>query len=46
MGLGVHHLTLPWEMLTYDRELEGYHTDITEGGFHPTNAGVKLPPLQ
>ncbi|WP_336490975.1 PRC-barrel domain-containing protein [Methylobacterium nigriterrae] len=30
MGLGVHHLTIPWGMLTYDRELEGYHTDITE----------------
>ena len=30
MGLGVHHLTLPWDMLTYDRALEGYHTDITE----------------
>jgi len=30
MGIGVHHLTIPWEMLTYDRQLEGYHTDITE----------------
>ena len=30
MGIGVHHLTIPWEMPTYDRELEGYHTDITE----------------
>jgi PRC-barrel domain len=30
LGLGVHHLTIPWGMLTFDRELEGYHTDITE----------------
>lgn len=30
MGLGVHHLTIPWGILTYDKELEGYHTDITE----------------
>jgi len=30
LGLGVHHITLPWGMLTYDRELEGYHTDVTE----------------
>jgi hypothetical protein len=30
LGLGVHHLTIPWEKLTYDKELEGYHTDITE----------------
>ncbi len=30
MGLGVHHLTIPWGMLTFDRELEGFHTDITE----------------
>jgi len=30
MGLGVHHFTIPWEMLAYDPELEGYHTDITE----------------
>ena len=30
LGIGVHHLTIPWDMLTYDRELEGYHTDITE----------------
>ena len=30
MGLGVHHLTIPWNMLSHSRELEGYHTDITE----------------
>ena len=30
LGLGVHHHTIPWEKLTYDQELEGYHTDITE----------------
>ena len=30
LGIGVHHLTLPWDMLTYDRALEGYHTAITE----------------
>ena len=30
MGIGVHHLTIPWAMLSYHPELEGYHTDITE----------------
>jgi len=30
MGMGVHHLTIPWEMLSYDSQLEGYHTDISE----------------
>ena len=29
-GVGVHHHTIPWGKLTYDTELEGYHTDITE----------------
>lgn len=29
-GMGVHHHTIPWDKLTYDRELEGYHTDVTE----------------
>ncbi|WP_445501512.1 PRC-barrel domain-containing protein [Microvirga sp. G4-2] len=29
-GVGVHHHTIPWDKLTYDTELEGYHTDITE----------------
>lgn len=29
-GLGVHHHTIPWDKLTYDTELEGYHTDVTE----------------
>ena len=30
LGLGVHHHTIPWEKLTYDTRLHGYHTDITE----------------
>ncbi|MCG7392300.1 PRC-barrel domain-containing protein [Microvirga sp. ACRRW] len=29
-GMGAHHHTIPWDKLTYDKELEGYHTDITE----------------
>lgn len=29
-GLGGHHHTIPWDKLTYDPELEGYHTDVTE----------------
>jgi hypothetical protein len=30
LGVGVHHHTIPWEKLTYDTRLHGYHTDITE----------------
>jgi hypothetical protein len=30
LGIGVHHRTIPWEKLAYDRELGGYTTDITE----------------
>jgi hypothetical protein len=30
LGIGVHHQTIPWEKLTYDKELEGYRTDMTE----------------
>jgi hypothetical protein len=30
LGIGSHHITIPWELLAYDRELEGYRTDITE----------------
>jgi hypothetical protein len=30
LGIGVHHHTIPWEKLSYDKELEGYRTDITE----------------
>jgi hypothetical protein len=30
LGMGVHHHTIPWEKLTYDRGLQGYRTDITE----------------
>lgn len=29
-GMGVHHRTIPWDKLTYDKELEGYHIDVTE----------------
>jgi hypothetical protein len=30
LGIGVHHHTIPWEKLSYDRERGGYRTDITE----------------
>ena len=29
LGIAVHHQTIPWEKLTYDRDLGGYRTDIT-----------------
>jgi hypothetical protein len=30
LGMGVHHHTIPWEKLAYDREYGAYRTDITE----------------
>jgi hypothetical protein len=30
LGIGTHHYTIPWDMLTYAPSLGGYHTDITE----------------
>jgi PRC-barrel domain len=30
LGIGVHHVTIPWEKLHFDRELGGYRTDVTE----------------
>jgi PRC-barrel domain len=30
LGIGVHHHTVPWDKLSYDKELEGYRTDVTE----------------
>src|SRR5215217_3235863 len=30
LGIGVHHLTIPWDKLSYDRENSGYRTSITE----------------
>jgi hypothetical protein len=30
LGIGVHHLTIPWDKLSYDREYGAYKTDITE----------------
>jgi len=30
LGMGVHHLTIPWDKLSYDREYSAYKTDITE----------------
>ena len=30
LGVGVHHHTIPWEKLSYDRELGGYRTEISE----------------
>jgi hypothetical protein len=29
-GMGVHHHTIPWEKLSYDRQLQGYRTDVAE----------------
>jgi hypothetical protein len=29
-GLVTHHHTIPWDKLTYDTEIEGYHIDVTE----------------
>lgn len=30
LGIGSHHVRIPWEKLAYDKELEGYRTDVTE----------------
>jgi hypothetical protein len=30
LGIGVHHHTVPWDKLSYDKELEGYRTDVTQ----------------
>ena len=30
LGNGVHHRTIPWDKLSYDREHSAYKTDITE----------------
>ena len=30
LGVGSHHYTIPWEKLTYDTDLGGYRTDITQ----------------
>ena len=30
LGIGVHHRTIPWEKLSYDREYSAYKTDVTE----------------
>ena len=30
LGIGAHHHTIPWGKLSYDWELGGYRTDITE----------------
>ncbi|WP_230529923.1 PRC-barrel domain-containing protein [Microvirga roseola] len=30
LGIGAQHRTIPWEKLSYDKEREGYRTDITE----------------
>jgi hypothetical protein len=30
LGIGAHHHTIPWDKLLYDKELEGYRTDVTE----------------
>jgi PRC-barrel domain len=30
LGIGVHHLTIPWDKLYYDREYSAYRIDITE----------------
>jgi hypothetical protein len=30
LGIGSHHVTIPWDKLSFDTELEGYRTDLTE----------------
>jgi hypothetical protein len=30
LGIGVHHRTIPWDKLTYAKDLQGYRTDVTE----------------
>ena len=30
LGIGIHHRTVPWDKLSYDKALEGYRTEITE----------------
>ena len=30
LGIGSHHVTIPWNKIAYDKELEGYRSDITE----------------
>lgn len=30
LGIGSRHVTIPWDKLAYDKELEGYRTDLTE----------------
>lgn len=30
LGIGSHHVTIPWDKLAFDTELEGYRTDLTE----------------
>ncbi len=30
LGIGAHHHTIPWNKLSYDWELGGYRTDVTE----------------
>jgi hypothetical protein len=30
LGIGVHHRTIPWDKLSYAKDLEGYRTDISE----------------
>jgi len=38
---GVHHYTIPWTKLAYDREFGGYRTDISEARVRgaPTSHG-------
>jgi hypothetical protein len=30
LGIGIHHRTVPWDKLSYDKALQGYRTEITE----------------
>jgi hypothetical protein len=30
LGIAIHHRTVPWDKLSYARDLEGYRTEITE----------------
>jgi hypothetical protein len=34
LGMGVHHHTIPWDKLSYDREYSAYRTDLTAEQVH------------
>ncbi|HEV7259662.1 MAG TPA: PRC-barrel domain-containing protein [Bosea sp. (in: a-proteobacteria)] len=40
LGMGSRHVTIPWEKLTYDKELEGYRTDLVEDQVRAASTAV------